>query len=96
MGNCLSQKNEEAKKVEQKCTRKEKTREVNTPNGNHSYLQGTFNFEFLRRGGVIGENDLHRFITRMPFSGASRLASLYTEKGKKEVNQDDMLVWEVS
>ena len=43
-----------------------------------------------------GENELHRIPQRMFVNGASTVASLFTQQGKKGTNQDAMLVWEVS
>lgn len=42
------------------------------------------------------ENELHRIPDRMFVNGASNLAALFTQQGKKGTNQDAMLVWEVS
>lgn len=95
MGSCLSsegQQKGDAEEIEQD----EKTREVNTPNANGIVLGGTFDLEFLRKGGVIGEDDLLQIGTRMFLSGHGRFASLYTRQGTRVVNQDAMLVWEVS
>ncbi|XXG80239.1 hypothetical protein AAC387_Pa09g1157 [Persea americana] len=93
MGSCLSsegQQKGDAEEIEQD----EKTREVNTPNANGIVLGGTFDLEFLRKGGVIGEDDLLQIGTRMFLSGHGRFASLYTRQGTRVVNQDAMLVWE--
>nr|DAD37174.1 TPA_asm: hypothetical protein HUJ06_007815 [Nelumbo nucifera] len=40
------------------------------------------------------EEQLHRIPGRMFISGASDVASLFTQQGKKGVNQDAMIVWE--
>ncbi|KAJ9672589.1 hypothetical protein PVL29_025988 [Vitis rotundifolia] len=40
------------------------------------------------------ENELHRIPQRMFVNGASTVASLFTQQGKKGTNQDAMLVWE--
>ncbi|XP_051133879.1 probable protein phosphatase 2C 6 [Andrographis paniculata] len=38
--------------------------------------------------------EFHRIPGRLYSNGASRIASLYTQQGRKGVNQDSMLVWE--
>ncbi|KAG6404724.1 hypothetical protein SASPL_136977 [Salvia splendens] len=45
-------------------------------------------FEYSR------ENRLHRNHNRMFLNGSSEIASLFTQQGKKGVNQDAMIVWE--
>ena len=45
---------------------------------------------------VAEERTLHQIPGRLFSNGASRIASLYTQQGKKGTNQDAMIVWEVS
>ncbi|XP_051121443.1 probable protein phosphatase 2C 33 [Andrographis paniculata] len=40
------------------------------------------------------EELLHRTVGRMFLNGSSDIASLFTQKGKKGINQDAMIVWE--
>ncbi|GMH13063.1 hypothetical protein Nepgr_014904 [Nepenthes gracilis] len=40
------------------------------------------------------EDHLHRIPGRLFFNGASEIASLFTQQGKKGTNQDAMIVWE--
>ncbi|XP_022721135.1 probable protein phosphatase 2C 6 [Durio zibethinus] len=42
----------------------------------------------------MDEAELHRISGRMFLNGASNVACLYTQQGKKGTNQDAMLVWE--
>lgn len=50
---------------------------------------------FSKLGGGTAQERLLRQIPRRMFSnGASRVASLYTQQGKKGVNQDAMIAWE--
>ena len=42
------------------------------------------------------EATVHRIPGRMFLNGSSEVASLYTQQGKKGMNQDAMIVWEVS
>ncbi|CAA2984719.1 probable phosphatase 2C 6 [Olea europaea subsp. europaea] len=57
-------------------------------------------FTFLSKlsgGGAVAaaeEGVLHRVPGRLSANGASRIASLYTQQGKKGTNQDAMIVWE--
>lgn len=106
MGSCFSSleglQKEDVEEVKLDCNGNEKTRKENTPTANIIGLRGPFDFEFLRKkGGIIGEDDLHRISSRVCLSGASanRVAFLYTQQGtrseQKDVNQDAMLVWEV-
>ena len=44
----------------------------------------------------MDESELHLISRRMFLNGASNVACLYTQQGKKGTNQDAMLVWEVS
>lgn len=41
-----------------------------------------------------GEDPLHRIPGRMFLNGESRIASLFSQQGKKGINQDAMIVWE--
>lgn len=41
------------------------------------------------------EEQLHRIPGRFFLNGASEVASLFTQQGKKGTNQDAMIVWEV-
>lgn len=41
------------------------------------------------------ERVLHQIPGRLFVNGASRVACLYTQQGKKGTNQDAMIVWEV-
>lgn len=64
-------------------------------------IYGMVDFGFLSRGGGGGgggggEAELHRIRRRMFVNGASEVACLYTQQGRKGTNQDAMLVWEVS
>ncbi|KAG8386588.1 hypothetical protein BUALT_Bualt03G0163900 [Buddleja alternifolia] len=43
---------------------------------------------------VAEERALHQIAGRLFSNGASRIASLYTQQGKKGTNQDAMIVWE--
>ncbi|XP_047944520.1 probable protein phosphatase 2C 6 isoform X1 [Salvia hispanica] len=43
---------------------------------------------------VAEERTLHQIPGRLFSNGASRIASLYTQQGKKGTNQDAMIVWE--
>lgn len=45
---------------------------------------------------VADEDELHRIPERLFLNGASNMACLFTQQGKKGTNQDAMLVWEVS
>lgn len=45
---------------------------------------------------VAEERALHQIPGRLFSNGASCIASLYTQQGKKGTNQDAMIVWEVS
>lgn len=45
---------------------------------------------------VAEERALHQIPGRLFSNGANRIASLYTQQGKKGTNQDAMIVWEVS
>ncbi|XXG80241.1 hypothetical protein AAC387_Pa09g1158 [Persea americana] len=105
MGSCVSslegQQKEDVEEVKLDCNGNKKTGKENTPNANIIGLRGPPDFEFLRKkGGIIGEDDLHRISSRVCLSGASagRVAFLYTQQGtrseQKNVNQDAMLVWE--
>ena len=47
------------------------------------------------RGCVLAEEELHRLPGRLYLNGASEVACLYSQQGKKGTNQDAMLVWEV-
>ncbi|XP_072977407.1 probable protein phosphatase 2C 66 [Typha angustifolia] len=54
---------------------------------------------FGRRSVVAGgrepaEDELHRLPGRMFLNGASEVACLYTQQGRKGTNQDAMIVWE--
>ncbi|WOL11964.1 putative protein phosphatase 2C 33 isoform X1 [Canna indica] len=40
------------------------------------------------------EQQLHKIPGRMFFNGASEVASLFTQQGRKGINQDAMIVWE--
>lgn len=42
------------------------------------------------------EDRLHRNHNRMFLNGSSEIASLFTQQGKKGINQDAMIVWKVS
>lgn len=42
------------------------------------------------------EEQLYRIPGRMFLNGASDVASMFTQQGKKGTNQDAMIVWEVS
>lgn len=44
----------------------------------------------------LREEELHRISGRMFVNGASRVACLHTQQGRKGTNQDAMLVWEVA
>ena len=44
----------------------------------------------------MDESELHLISGRMFLNGASNIACLYTQQGKKGTNQDAILVWEVS
>ncbi|KAG0475531.1 hypothetical protein HPP92_015217 [Vanilla planifolia] len=44
--------------------------------------------------GEDGEGELHRVPGRMILNGASEVACLFTQQGKKGTNQDAMIVWE--
>ena len=44
----------------------------------------------------MDEAKLHLISGRMFLNSASKVACLYTQQGKKGINQDAMLVWEVS
>lgn len=46
-------------------------------------------------GCEVAEEELHRVPGRLYLNGASEIACLYTQQGKKGTNQDAMLVWEV-
>ncbi|CAA2987707.1 probable phosphatase 2C 6 [Olea europaea subsp. europaea] len=51
----------------------------------------------LNGGGAaaaVEERALHQVLGRLFANGASRIASLYTQQGKKGTNQDAMIVWE--
>lgn len=45
---------------------------------------------------VAEERALHQTPGRLFSNGATRVASLYTQQGKKGTNQDSMIFWEVS
>ncbi|PKA54506.1 putative protein phosphatase 2C 33 [Apostasia shenzhenica] len=45
-------------------------------------------------GSIHGEDHLQRIPGRMFLNGASSVASLYSQQGKKGTNQDAMIVWE--
>ncbi|KAG0473878.1 hypothetical protein HPP92_015735 [Vanilla planifolia] len=45
--------------------------------------------------GEDGEGELHRVPGRMILNGASEVACLFTQQGKKGTNQDAMIVWEL-
>ncbi|KAG1327334.1 putative protein phosphatase 2C 66 [Cocos nucifera] len=45
-------------------------------------------------GGELAEDKLHGVPGRMFLNGASEVACLYTQQGKKGTNQDAMIVWE--
>ncbi|XP_068643773.1 probable protein phosphatase 2C 66 [Aristolochia californica] len=55
---------------------------------------GVIDFGLLPKGGSVGEDELHRIPGRMFVNGASEVACLFTQQGKKGTNQDAMLVWE--
>lgn len=46
-------------------------------------------------GGELAEDELRGVPGRMFLNGASEVACLYTQQGKKGTNQDAMIVWEV-
>ncbi|XP_051124818.1 probable protein phosphatase 2C 18 [Andrographis paniculata] len=48
----------------------------------------------LSGGGAAEERALHQIPGRLFSNGSSRIASLYTQQGKKGTNQDSMVVWE--
>lgn len=60
-------------------------------------IYGMVDFGFLSRGGGGGggEEELNRSHGRMFVNGASDVACLFTQQGRKGTNQDAMLVWEV-
>lgn len=41
------------------------------------------------------EDELRRIPGRMFYNGASDVASIFSQQGKKGTNQDAMIVWEV-
>ena len=47
-------------------------------------------------GGEMTEDELARVSGRMCGNGASAVACLHTQQGRKGTNQDAMVVWEVS
>ncbi|XP_042457388.1 probable protein phosphatase 2C 33 [Zingiber officinale] len=47
-----------------------------------------------KRGSSRREEQLHGISGRMFLNGASEVASLFTQQGRKGINQDAMLVWE--
>ncbi|XP_068636488.1 probable protein phosphatase 2C 66 [Aristolochia californica] len=55
---------------------------------------GVIDFGLLSKGRSVGEDVLHRIPGRMFVNGASDVACLFTQQGKKGTNQDAMLVWE--
>ncbi|KAJ8621136.1 hypothetical protein MRB53_029665 [Persea americana] len=59
-------------------------------------IYGMVDFGFLSRGGGGGggEEELNRSHGRMFVNGASDVACLFTQQGRKGTNQDAMLVWE--
>ncbi|KAL5972296.1 hypothetical protein ACLOJK_041549 [Asimina triloba] len=55
---------------------------------------GAFDFGRLAKSVGLGEDELQRIPGRMFVNGASTVACLYTQQGRKGTNQDAMLVWE--
>lgn len=59
-----------------------------------SSLSSSSSVTGIGSGREIREEELHRLPGRMFLNGASDVACLYTQQGKKGPNQDAMLVWE--
>ncbi|XP_043689771.1 probable protein phosphatase 2C 66 [Telopea speciosissima] len=57
------------------------------------YTSGSVDFSFLGKIDA-SEQELHRIAGRMFVNGASDVACLFTQQGRKGTNQDAMLVWE--
>ena len=51
----------------------------------------TYDFKFNKSGGV----DISALNARLIGNGASNIACLHTQQGKKGTNQDAMIAWEV-
>lgn len=103
MGICYSSfggKNREREwKTENDNTNKLDSKLGKTTSGSSDFA--SFISKFGGGGGVAAaaaaeERSLHQIPGRLFANGASRVACLYTQQGKKGTNQDAMIVWEVS
>ncbi|CAN4097107.1 unnamed protein product [Withania somnifera] len=89
MGICYS--SNKGKKSENKSKKIDlKLRKINSSNGDFS----TFISKLSGRGEGAEDREIQQIPGRLIGNGASTVACLYTQQGKKGINQDAMIVWE--
>lgn len=96
MGICYSSAGKKSKEREWKSKNDEAG--VKTNSGSNDFASFISKISGSGGGGTAAaeERALHQIPGRLFGNGATTVASLYTQQGKKGSNQDAMIVWEVS